>query len=210
MAEICSRLTVPTNKADVYHYKPGSSEKGFTTDNTLRPLSSSTVVGVGGTGICRITAKPNTLITKIQFSPYVSVTTMYLPYSSTNNLDFSGLSPDADKAYAKFKSEIAPRGSGINGILRLGNNFTATMHLSDGSVVTASATGDSIGKGEGWTSIAVNTKKGTLTFDFSSQLKDRPYNVKTDYIEFLTTGASRKYKLILVNGAIVYRNVKTY
>ena len=135
MKEICSRLTVPTNKAGVYHYKPGSTEKGFTTDNTLRPLSSSTVVGVGGTGICRITAKPNTLITKIQFSPYVSVTTMYLPYSATNNLDFSGLSPDADKAYSKFKSDIAPRGSGINGILRLGNKFTASMHLSDGSVV---------------------------------------------------------------------------
>ena len=155
-------------------------------------------VGVGGAGLTKIVAKPNVLISKIQFSPNASCVTKYSTYSSSNGITVK----DGGNYFSAYR---APKGS-VRSILSIGNSFEATMKLSDGSTVTATASGTNHGTG-GWMSQSGTPSLETCTFDFGSKLIGKPLGTTTNYITFKTNrGSLTAIKTIVVNGVKVYKH----
>jgi hypothetical protein len=166
----------------------------------MEPMPSGTYVGVSGTAIKRLTAKPNVLITKIEFSPYASCSTLYSRYSDTH---FTKQNSSGGK-YGSFDAKRA--GSYRYGLMGAGNTFTATMVLSDGSSIIVGADGKGSFDGGGWRSVNKDSVKQKLSFNFSSKLKGKPLGITTNYITFETSGSSGTFTLLVVNGLVCYKN----
>ena len=209
LAMICSRLAESTNKSNRYLYRPGDLEAAYQTSTNhtkLTPMKSTTYVGVGGTAITSITPKNKNgiLIDKIVFSPHASCRCQYSPYSSSNGV--TRQDKDANGKYGSFKAELSGT-SASQCLLSVGNVFKATMLLSDGSKIVKTVEGSSIGKSASWHSVDNNLEKEVLEFDFGENLKGKPKSVRTTEVTFETSGAGKDvFKLLLVNGLVVYKN----
>ena len=108
----------------------------------------------------------------------------------------------------------------MRGIMSIGNDFHATMTLSDGSTVEADTKDYAWNLNwnqNGWTcwtgtgaSGEQGETKATCTFDFSSQLLGKPWGIATREITFYTNKGSsatpQRINTIVVNGMKVYKH----